>query len=76
MRLPFPTQSRSGQSHFFTQWSDAGAKCSQLFDKQFPKIPGAVGDNITSTQLGNLVPYMGSSLALGPDNYLYNARGD
>ncbi len=41
----------------FAKWSDAGAKGSQVFDKQFLKIPGAVGDNKTSTQLGNLVPF-------------------
>ena len=40
----------------FAKWSDAGAKGSQAWDKQFLKIPGAVGDNKTSTQLGNVVP--------------------
>ncbi|GEM_PF-5775486 len=40
----------------FSKWSDAGAKGTQGFDKQFFKIPGAVGDNKTSTQLGNVVP--------------------
>jgi hypothetical protein len=41
----------------FAKWSDAGAKGSQVFDKQFLKIPGAVGDNKTSTQLGSFVSF-------------------
>jgi hypothetical protein len=40
----------------FAKWTDAGAKGSQVFDRQFFKIPGSVGDNKTSTQLGNAVP--------------------
>lgn len=41
----------------FAKWSDAGAKGSQAFDKQWLKIPGGVGDNKTSTQLGGFVAY-------------------
>ena len=41
----------------FAKWTDAGAKGSQVWDKQFFKIPGAVGDNKTSTQLGNAIPF-------------------
>lgn len=45
----------------FAKWSDGGASAHTKgkldFDKQFLKIPGAVGDNKTSTQLGNFVPF-------------------
>jgi hypothetical protein len=41
----------------FAKWADTGSKGGQSFDKQFFKIPGAVGDNKTSTQLGNVVPF-------------------
>jgi hypothetical protein len=41
----------------FAKWSDGGVKGAQVFDKQFLKIPGSVGDNKTSTQLGNVVPF-------------------
>jgi hypothetical protein len=45
----------------FAKWSDGGAaahtKGKLDFDKQFLKIPGATGDNKTSTQLGNFVSY-------------------
>lgn len=45
----------------FAKWSDGGAtahtKGKLDFDKQFLKIPGTVGDNKTSTQLGNFIAY-------------------
>lgn len=45
----------------FGKWSDGGAsahtKGKQEFSKDFLKIPGAVGDNKTSTQLGNMVSF-------------------
>ncbi|MDB5106370.1 MAG: putative lipoprotein [Fibrobacteres bacterium] len=41
----------------FAKWTDGGAKGTQVFDKQFLKIPGSVGDNKTSTQLGSFVSF-------------------
>ncbi|HKP94318.1 MAG TPA: hypothetical protein VJ385_01055 [Fibrobacteria bacterium] len=45
----------------FAKWSDGGAtahtKGKREFGKDFLRIPGATGDNKTSTQLGNFVSF-------------------
>jgi hypothetical protein len=44
----------------FAKWVDGGVaghtKGKQVFNKSFLIIPGAVGENKTSTQLGNIIP--------------------
>jgi hypothetical protein len=44
----------------FAKWADGGitshTKGKQVFNKSFLIIPGGVGDNKTSTQLGNVIP--------------------